>query len=210
MKALLYKDICALSSTFKFVIAFLVLFGLAFGNFSCGFMTCYCSILAVTAMNLDDSCHWDRYAVILPISRRAIILEKYMLMLCCTLLGALLSLLRIALGLVVPSMYLNPEDGLITIAAAACVGIVMNAVSMPITLRFGGAKARIFLIAVFAAVFGGFAVIGTNEQLVELISSFRFPPSLLHVLPVMGIAVTVIVLVLSSLISVRIYQSREV
>ncbi len=210
MKALLYKDFCALSSTFKFVIAFLVIFGLTFGSFSVGFMTCYCSILAVTAMNLDDNCHWDRYAVILPVSRRAIILEKYVLMLCCTLLGALLSLLRLALGLVIPPMYLIPEDGLITIAAAACVGIAMNAVSMPITLRFGGAKARIFLIAVFAAAFGGFAVIGKNEQLIEAIATSQFPPSLIRALPVIAIAVTAIILVLSALISMRIYQKKEV
>ena len=86
----------------------------------------------------------------------------------------------------------------------------MNAVSMPITLRFGGAKARIFLIAVFAAAFGGFVVIGKNEQLIEAIATSQFPPSLIHALPVIGIAVTVIILVLSALISMRIYQKKEV
>lgn len=207
MKTLLYKDFCALSSTFKFVIVFLVLFGLGFGSFSVGFMAAYCSILATTALNLDEACHWNRYAVILPVSRKTLVLEKYLLMLVCTLTGVSLALLRLLLGLAIPPLHMDFTAGIISIAAAGCVGIFMNSISIPITLKFDNSKGRIFLIALFAVVMGSVAVISNSgsTQPVDL-DAFL---SVLGLLPYIGIALTVAVLIISYLISVHIFEKKE-
>ncbi|MGN1030149.1 MAG: ABC-2 transporter permease [Butyricicoccaceae bacterium] len=209
MKSLIYKDFCALLSTLKFVIIFLLLFGILYGNFSCAFMTAYCAILATTSLNLDESTHWNRYAVILPVSRKQLVLEKYLLMLGLTFLGAAIALLRVGMGVLIGGRFsIDPMDGVITILVAACVGILMNAVSIPITFRFGIAKAKIFLIALFAVVFGGLAVVAMADEN-HSIPSITLSQSFVTLLPFLVIAFTIICMIVSYLISVWIFEKKE-
>ena len=46
-----------------------------------------CGMMTATTFTFDDKCHWEKYAMILPISKKAYVLEKYVLHMIFSLLG---------------------------------------------------------------------------------------------------------------------------
>lgn len=211
MKALLYKDLCALKSTLKFTLIFLVFFALAFGNFSCAFITCYLSMMVTTSINLDIASRWNRYAVILPVSRKTLVLEKYIFLLLLLLAGASLATLRIVLGLLIPVLYLEPIPAFITIAAAICIGIWMNALSIPVSLRFPEGRSTLILMALFAVMFGAMAVIANLLDGIEyLLPSLSQLTLCIPVLVVLFLFATLIIFWISLRTSIRIFKKQEV
>lgn len=154
MKGLLYKDISIMTRSFKGNILLLVaLYGVLIlvtrEAYLAYAMTAVWGIYVASTINYDEQAHWDAYVATLPVTPGQVIGSKYLLCAASTAIGAVLSLALVFLAGVGGAEYT------LGILACAEVSVLMNALLMPITYRFGAAKSRAYLmIIVFAIVFG--------------------------------------------------------
>ena len=166
MAGLIYKDFLALKGHLSTYVVFFVIYGglCAAGVFSpsvLGGMVVLISIITpMTTVTSDDISRWNRFAIATPACRRGVVAGKYLFTLLMVLLStAVVSLLMVALS---PTGRLDAPLGEVLLAVLACGGIalLMNAVVLPLLLKFGAEKARMVSMALFLAVFGGFALVG--------------------------------------------------
>ena len=166
MTGLLYKDFLALKGHLSTYVVFFVIYGglCIAGVFSpsvLGGMVVLISIITpMTTVTSDDISRWNRFAIATPACRRGVVAGKYLFTLLMVLLStAVVSLLMVALS---PTGRLDAPLGEVLLATLACGGIalLMNAVVLPLLLKFGAEKARMVSMALFLAVFGGFALVG--------------------------------------------------
>ena len=166
MTGLLYKDFLALKGHLSTYVVFFVIYGglCIAGVFSpsvlAGMVVLISIITPMTTVTSDDISRWNRFAVASPACRRGVVAGKYLFTLLMVLLStAVVSLLMVALS---PTGRLDAPLGEVLLAVLACGGIalLMNAVVLPLLLKFGAEKARMVSMALFLAVFGGFALVG--------------------------------------------------
>lgn len=141
MKGLLYKDISIMTRSFKGNILLLVaLYGVLIlvtrEAYLAYAMTVVWGIYVASTINYDEQAHWDAYAATLPVTPGQVIGSKYLLCAASTAIGAVLSLALVFLAGVGGAEYT------LGILACAEVSVLMNALLMPITYRFGAAKSR--------------------------------------------------------------------
>ena len=154
MKGLLYKDISIMTRSFKGnILLLMALYGVLIlvtrEAYLAYAMTAVWGIYVASTINYDEQAHWDAYAATLPVTPGQVIGSKYLLCAASTAIGAALSLALVLLAGVGGAEYT------LGILACAEVSVLMNALLMPITYRFGAAKSRAYLmIIVFAIVFG--------------------------------------------------------
>ena len=213
MTGLLYKDFLALKGHLSTYVVFFVIYGglCIAGVFSpsvlAGMVVLISIITPMTTVTSDDISRWNRFAIATPACRRGVVAGKYLFTLLMVLLStAVVSLLMAALS---PTGRLDAPLGEVLLAVLACGGIalLMNAVVLPLLLKFGAEKARMVSMALFLAVFGGFALVGLAAG-----NGFTLPappawlmaalPGLLAILAVGGF-------VLSYCIAQAIYAKKE-
>ena len=207
MKGLLLKDWLMLYKKNRLMLA-LVLFYLlassASGNsFYGGFAILFLSVLPQTVLGLEERCKWNRYAIALPLTRRQIVLEKYLLALLGVGLGAALYLVFGFAGMVVThrSVELAPLCPMLSI------GLLFPAVNLPIVFRLGAEKARLWyllIVGFFAASAGILAGLFTASG-----SYAWFSAEIRLVLTWLLLPVCALLFALSALLSVRIYEKKE-
>lgn len=124
-------------------------------------------VLPVTLLSYDERFGWNRYCDALPITRKQVVDERYLM--------SLLSFLALyVLTLLVQAVVLLPkgrgEDLLELAGLLPCLGLIAPALMLPITLRWGVEKGRIvyyFIIGVIVAaglVFSN-SFVGTDREL---------------------------------------------
>ena len=166
MTGLIYKDFLALKGHLTtYLVFFLVYGGLCLsGVFTasvlCGMVVLMSLITPMTTVTSDDVSRWNRFAIATPACRRGVVTGKYLF----TLLVTLASTVFVSLLLVVLALAGGLEEPLseLLLSALACAGIalIMNAVALPLLLKFGAEKARMVSMALFLLVFAGFALLG--------------------------------------------------
>jgi len=212
MKGLLLKDWLMLYKKNRLMFA-LVLFYLlassASGNsFYGGFAILFLSVLPQTVLGLEERCKWNRYAIALPLTRRQIVLEKYLLALLGVGLGAALYLVFGFVGMVVTH---RPVD-LAPLCPMLSVGLlfpidrrigVFPAVTPPIVFPRSWEKSRLWyllIVGFLAAAAGAFLVLMEDASL---------STGILSVLSWILLPVCALLFALSALLSVRIYEKKE-
>lgn len=166
MTGLIYKDFLALKGHLTtYLVFFLVYGGLCLsGVFTasvlCGMVVLMSLITPMTTVTSDDVSRWNRFAIATPACRRGVVTGKYLF----TLLVTLASTVFVSLLLAVLALAGGLEEPLseLLLSALACAGIalIMNAVALPLLLKFGAEKARMVSMALFLLVFAGFALLG--------------------------------------------------
>lgn len=154
MKALLLKDCYNLSKTAKtmaFVTAAYGIFGIVSGeaSFLTGLIAVFCAIVPISTFSYDDFSKWDTYAQSMPLSRRTIVLEKYVLGLLLIVIGCAAALLFGVLTHLMNGMNIDLFELLISTACVAVLCLVLQALVFPIIVKFGVERGRIAMFAVF-------------------------------------------------------------
>lgn len=215
MKGLLCKDWAILVNSYKknFLILVLLYLGMAVClhmDYLCYALVAVCGIYASSTMNFDDSAHWDTYARTLPVTPGQVVGCKYLLGLLFTLFGSVCA----AVGIFLAGQYTVLEAAF-SILVIAAFSLLLFAVNMPFSYKFGAVRARtwVYLVTFFAV----FATIYVMEKLPYLQRS-----AVTSQLDTMGNAITarpallllpcaaVLLLYLGSwALSVQIYQRKE-
>ena len=151
MTGLMMKDLLvmrkALKSYFLIIAFYAVLAWMDILNF--GFIITFIQVmlmvLPISAFAYDDQAKWDRYAMSLPLGRSKVVGARYLFVL-------LLSLCTLALGLggAAFSCMFQQEDlleMLLTLIVSAAIGLLIPALLLPVTYKWGPERARIYLYA---------------------------------------------------------------
>ncbi len=155
-------------------------------------------ILPVTLISYEERDGWNSLCDTMPVSRRTVVNERYVMTLLCFLALFLLTL-------AVQAAVLFPKGRGAELVQLICmlpgVGLVAPAFMIPVTLRWGVEKGRI-VYYIFIGVIVALALIGANSMsgLSREISGLS-----MWILPLIAAAA----FALSWLISVRIYEKRE-
>ena len=211
MKGLLYKDISIMTRSFKGNILLLVaLYGVLIlvtrEAYLAYAMTVVWGIYVASTINYDEQAHWDAYAATLPVTPGQVIGSKYLLCAASTAIGAVLSRALVFLAGVGGAEYT------LGILVCAEVSVLMNALLMPITYRFGAAKSRAYLMfIVFAIVFAAQEILQNQTQvgIAGMNTTLQAKTALIAGIIALSLLFTAVLYAISYTICVRVYAKKE-
>lgn len=152
MTGLVWKDLLVMRKTLKTYALFLAFYlALAvMGMFALSFVTAMINVivmmLPISAFSYDDAAKWDRYAMTLPLGRRAVVGARYLFVL-------MISLSAAAFGLaacVIMSLAGRGDlaESLATVLVSLGVGLFIADILMPLSYKLGPERARPYLYVV--------------------------------------------------------------
>ncbi len=183
MKGLILKDIYNLRKYGKslFLMAamyFMLSFMMDNADIFVGMIVIMFAITTVTSFAYDNQSGWDVYVNTLPVSRKHVVLSKYLLSGLLILAGGLLAVLMGWVNGLIRHIG-NFTETLLTAYALCAVGLVFVSLLLPFVYKFGVERARVIIIALVAIpVAAGFALSQTgtmpeiSEQTLTLLLTF--------------------------------------
>ena len=157
MKGLLYKDWALIAGGYKTNFLFLLVFyGLltvvARMSFLAYAMVFVLGMYASSTISMDENSHWDAYAHTLPVTPGQIVAAKYWLTLLLTAASIPLSFCLIAL---IPDSRPTLAEIALGLAAACTVTLFYFSFVIPLSYKFGAAKARSWVsVSILIVAFG--------------------------------------------------------
>ena len=144
MKGLLYKDWALIAGGYKTNFLFLLVFYgfltvVARMSFLAYAMIFILGLYASSTISMDENSHWDAYAHTLPVTPGQIVAAKYWLTLLLTAASIPLSFCLIAL---IPDSRPTVAEIALGLAAACTVTLFYFSFVIPLSYKFGAAKAR--------------------------------------------------------------------
>ena len=172
MKSLILKDLYNIGHNTKSMLFILLVFAVAFIPtsgvgayiFICGIL---CSMMIVTTFSFDDNSKWARYAMIMPISKRDLVIGKFIVL---AIFCAIGSVFGLAVGLVgggiAGKITFSPAaivELLFLTLAATVIFLIFGSMSIPLVFKFGAEKGRVLLLVSFlipaAICFGAYKLL---------------------------------------------------
>ena len=201
MKGLLLKDLINLKKQAFIYLVFILFYGVvsvSSNNVSfIGGMICVVSaMMPITALSFDERANWDKYALTMPVSRRDMVLEKYILGLLCATGGLAVLLL---FQWIIP---VKEEGDLISIFILYAVSILYLSLLLPVLFKLGVEKGRILMMLFFAIPFAAVFIVSKLDLQMPDIQTLK---SLLYGFP----AFVAAVYILSFFLSFLIYRKKE-
>lgn len=210
MIGLILKDVLVLRKALRSYALFLFFYmGMAaVGLFSISFITAFMQvivmILPMSAFAYDEQAKWDRYALTLPVGRRAVVTARYLFMLLMVLVAALFALASCLVLSLVQQGDLMENIG--TGAVALALGLLAADLNLPMSYAMGPERARPYL---YATLFLPLLALVGAAKMGWLDGLDQIPPSILAalflfipVLPLLGLPV-------SYLVSCRVMERKE-
>ena len=201
MKGLLIKDWKTLLKQMKVMLVIVVVFACIPGTYMAAFALFYAAMLPITALAYDERAKWDELAAMMPYTARSIVGSKYVLGLTLVLPVLALSMLS---RLIVHSTPIVSEDTM-ALLITACLSLILMAIDLPFMFHFGVEKGRlIYILLTCAFVLAGVNYAGKLADAVNGIGA-----AMVTTVPLLLLAAAVIALLISYLISVRVYRARR-
>lgn len=218
MKGLVLKDLYTIKKQFWFIGFYVILFsvfGIIGQNMTMYsvFFTMFTGMMPITALSFDERSKWSGYAVSLPVTRAASVISKYLL--------GLIFIVPIAIYNFIVYLIDNGiqadnvvSGGILYTVLISSVGIILLSIMLPLMFKFGTEKGRIVLILIyvfFGAVFGAIIAGMSSEVLGQLMNN-QFIGTLISapmILALSAFIISILLMVLSICISIRIYNKKE-
>lgn len=218
IKGLITKDLLQLKSYRKSLVIFILIFVLTgieqgieeMGGYISIMLTLAFGMFSIATFSYDEQAKADRYIMTLPLTRKEIVLSKYVLIMLSTIVGAIL-------GIIVSSaiVYLNLKSlpdiqELISMAIGGIFGIgIVEAIQVPCIYKLGAERGRVqifIVIAIIAFILGGIFFLGEKMSInlpvdLNLINQF---------MPMILVVVTLLMYYISYRISCNIYSKKEI
>lgn len=195
MKGLLLKDgyqtVSQMKTMYLTVAVVLVVWMFSTSDsyaFPISYAAIFLGVLPVNLLGYDQNSGWVEYSLTLPVSKKVLVAEKYLVGLLCAAASVVIG------GLFVVVLSLRKGvalDGtaLFFVGNGVNTILLMNGISLPLMYRFGAEKARMIYILTFAGF--GALIAGGGALVDEFQTNGRFQASI-----GLGAALFVVVLVL--------------
>ena len=195
MKGLLLKDgyqtVSQMKTMYLTVAVVLVVWMFSTSDsyaFPISYAAIFLGVLPVNLLGYDQNSGWVEYSLTLPVSKKVLVAEKYLVGLLCAAASVVIG----GLFVVVLSLRKGAAlDGtaLFFVGNGVNTILLMNGISLPLMYRFGAEKARMIYILTFAGF--GALIAGGGVLVDEFQTNGRFQASI-----GLGSALFVVVLVL--------------
>lgn len=151
MKGLLYKDFITLKGYAKPILFMMAIFiAVSFVNEEylkmLTFMIPFIIIMmSINTFSYDIYTKWDSFSLTLPITKKDMVLSKYILAIILIILGSLIGLIVPILISLITSSAIDIETLLSTIMGVAAGMSLVIIINFPLIFKFGPEKGRIYL-----------------------------------------------------------------
>ena len=176
IKGLITKDILQLKTYKRTLIIFIVIFTLTsisgeggIGKMLAIMLTLGFGMFSMASFNYDELNKADRYILTLPLTKKQVVLSKYILVICSTIIGSIIGItLGVILTFAINKQVPNIEE-LISVGLGSVLGIgLIEAIQIPCVYKWGAEKGRIQMVIVTALVAllaGGIIFIGEKANI---------------------------------------------
>ena len=215
MKGLILKDIYSIrirQKTYVLLFLFLCVFGYVMK--SPGYVGVMCIVVFLTTMlslfNSDQNYHWDTYAASFPLGKKMIVQARYMLVIIMTLAIALFSI--VISGVTAALLGMSVADQVLS-TVSGCMAIpIFTGIVIPVIYKLGVEKGRIVFMMLFMIPFLALTLLkdliqGTAVE--KLLVNLQQNPNGQVIIAGILLAVSILVLAVSYMISIRIYSNKE-
>ena len=216
MMGLLLKDLYELRSYKKNLLFLLALFvlltisqaGEEDSSFVSILMTMIIfSMIGLSTFSYDEKTNTNRYLMTLPLTKKDLIREKYLLSILFILLGSIIGfLLNFGIFFIMNGKIPDVEEA-ISFTLGGIVGLsLVHGIQIPLMYQFGAEKARIQIYIVFLAIGG---ILGVFSYFLPD-GSFAIFNRFLFLLPIVCILLSFFIYFISYKISCFIFQKKDV
>ena len=213
MKGLILKDLLNLKKAIKTMlivgIAYSIFFSTVQPTFLTGILTLLFSMQSLSSFSYDEYAKWDSYALTFPISRKDLILSKYILFMIFPIIGSVLSIiLSTIIGLFKQTLMVEE-------IFASAMGFLFSMeilflIILPLIFKFGIERGRIMITIV------GFSIFGILFLVIKLIQALNLPflsleqiYALTPIIPWIALVMVALIAYLSYQVSLRIVEKKE-
>lgn len=215
MKGLILKDIYSIRITQKtYVLLFLFLCVFGYLMKSPGYVGTMCIVVFATAVlslfNADQYYHWDTYAAALPLGKRIIVRARYMLIIVMTLGLAVFT--AIMTGATAALLGMSVQEQVISSVSMCMIIPIFSGIIIPVIYKLGVEKGRVIFMMLFLIPFLVLTLLkdlirGTAVE--KLLVNLQQNPNGQVIIAGILLAVSILVLAVSYMISIRIYSNKE-
>lgn len=215
MKGLILKDIYSIRITQKtYVLLFLFLCVFGYLMKSPGYVGTMCIVVFATVVlslfNADQYYHWDTYAAALPLGKRIIVRARYMLIIVMTLGLAVFT--AIMTGATAALLGMSVSEQVISSVSMCMIIPIFSGIIIPVIYKLGVEKGRVIFMMLFLIPFLVLTLLkdlirGTAVE--KLLVNLQQNPNGQVIIAGILLAVSILVLAVSYLISIKIYSNKE-
>ena len=215
MKGLILKDIYSIRITQKtYVLLFLFLCVFGYLMKSPGYVGTMCIVVFATVVlslfNADQYYHWDTYAAALPLGKRIIVRSRYMLIIVMTLGLAVFT--EIMTGATAALLGMSVSEQVISSVSMCMIIPIFSGIIIPVIYKLGVEKGRVIFMMLFLIPFLALTLLkdliqGTAVE--KLLVNLQQNPNGQVIIAGILLAVSILVLAVSYMISIRIYSNKE-
>ena len=208
MLGLVYKDLMVMRRTLLLYGAMGIVYGIIaiYGDqygMVFALMMIVSAMVPVSAISYDERSKWDKIVNTMPLSRKEIVLSKYLLAI---LLTAISSVIIFAFYMLVPEMPL--EEKAVTTAVMAMMAMLYQAALMPVMFKFGSEKGRTMMLAIlFVPAVLIFAIGEMN--IIDVNAAISFLERNEAMIPYLMVGFVLAIYSLSMALSVKIYEKKD-
>lgn len=217
MKGLLIKDFKLMKQQknfFLMILAIALFFAAAYEmpSFIISYVTVFFGIFALNTISYDTYESGEAFLFTLPVSRKGYVQEKYLFSFLLVAIAVSASSLLTWISMTLRNLPLVSEEFWGTIVATLMLLVFLNAVMLPVYLKFSVDKGKlvqlIFFGIIFLGIFGGIKLCDIFEVDINRMIDHLVRQSLQTLL--LGIAaVSTVMLAVSYVISVKIMEKKE-
>ena len=208
MIGLVYKDLMVMRKTLALYMVIFVVYGymgIAYdqGGLMFAMVLVLSAMLPVSSIAYDERCKWDKIANTAPLSRKEIVMAKY-------LFAILLTVFSVAVCFVIYlfDSRMPMAEKLIMCYMLTMGGMLYQALLLPVNIKFGAEKGRNIMLAImFVPVLLVVAV--SNTGLVDLSAVVQFLENNEQLIPYIVTATVAVAYAASVTLSVKIYENKD-
>ena len=208
MIGLVYKDLMVMKKTLALYMVIFAVYGymsIAYdqGGLLFAMVLILSSMVPVSSLAYDERSKWDRIANTTPLSRKEIVVAKYLFAMALTSVSVVVCFIIYLFDKRIPL-----TENLIMCYILAMAGMFYQALLLPVNIKFGAEKGRNIMLAImFVPVV--LVMMISKSGIVNITSIEAFIANNEHLLPYIITVVVLIVYVASVTLSVKIYENKD-
>lgn len=205
MKGLLLKELLMFRKLLVTTIIFIA--GLILGVVFSGepsimiMLPLFLSIWSVSFQGMDEVSHWKQYSVALPYERKTIVSAKYLSILLLDTVSMLIVSAGYLITVAVGKVEFSADMLIIFMIMSVVMGVVFPMIVLPLHYKFNSEKAKLLVMCI-AGVTGGMSV-----NIIKF--TWKISSGIAEYIPLIIILAVAVLFALSWLLSIRIYEKKD-
>ena len=215
IKGLITKDILQLKSYNRTLIIFIVIFTITsisreggIGNMLAIMLTLGFGMFSMASFNYDEFNKADRYILTLPLTKKEVVLSKYILVIGSTVMGSIIGIMLSYIVTFAMNKQVPNIEEIISVGLGGLLGIgIIEAIQIPCVYKWGAEKGRIQMV-ILTALLGVIIFVGAKaniqlpaNNILNIVNTF---------LPLIFIGLIIIIYYISYKVAYKIYDKKEI